>query len=416
MYDRTSYGAPVNFTVSMLKTQKLLVYINNAPTTSDVLTFDGARFTSVYQKTDTPFTPGIFKARPIDQRHARFEVTDDSVCTQYPRTDWYKFVLSGQITPFMIAESPWNLMVPTNAATISSSYVDDTKRNLCLLGSAAKVAAPNVDAPVFLAELGATLRMLRKPLTLVAGGYKKFSRVPAMIRKNPSRVPKYLADKWLEYRYGLMPLIYDAEGIMDAVEQLKVKFNTQLRYTSSAMLGNKTPVTTMSQSWNDNLYGGCWRAVTTRTWYEFGVVGKTYYNYNMEALLSPSQVLGLDVYRLPEVAWELVPYSFVVDWFLNVGDWLGAHRIKPGVTIQGHTSGIKTIRYDQSKLDFVSFLDPTYYWASRMLPTGSYTKITESYLRTVPEKLPSFPVANWDYRDFNHVLDSLALLTPKRVK
>jgi len=33
--------------------------------------------------------------------------------------------------------------------------------------------------------------------------------------------------------------------------------------------------------------------------------------------------VGLD----PGIIWEAIPFSFVVDWFVRVGDWLHSHRI-----------------------------------------------------------------------------------------
>jgi hypothetical protein len=42
-----------------------------------------------------------------------------------------------------------------------------------------------------------------------------------------------------------------------------------------------------------------------------------------EALDLPS-TLGVDGAGLLSTPWELIPFSFVADWFINVGDFLGA--------------------------------------------------------------------------------------------
>lgn len=33
-----------------------------------------------------------------------------------------------------------------------------------------------------------------------------------------------------------------------------------------------------------------------------------------------------------EAAWELVPFSFIIDWFTNIGDIIGALILNPGLT------------------------------------------------------------------------------------
>lgn len=43
-----------------------------------------------------------------------------------------------------------------------------------------------------------------------------------------------------------------------------------------------------------------------------------------------------------EIIWELVPYSFVVDWFLPVGNWLSSMTADAGFTFQGGSLSRKT--------------------------------------------------------------------------
>jgi len=43
-----------------------------------------------------------------------------------------------------------------------------------------------------------------------------------------------------------------------------------------------------------------------------------------EFVVSVSYRLGFTAKQIVTLPWELVPYSFVIDWFANVGDFLGA--------------------------------------------------------------------------------------------
>jgi hypothetical protein len=48
--------------------------------------------------------------------------------------------------------------------------------------------------------------------------------------------------------------------------------------------------------------------------------------------------------EVPLAAWELVPFSFVVDWIVNVGDWLEAVQPKVGVRTLAEGITVKSER------------------------------------------------------------------------
>lgn len=62
---------------------------------------------------------------------------------------------------------------------------------------------------------------------------------------------------------------------------------------------------------------------------EYEVRATIYY----DAKVTPSKSFGLTWTDLPDAAWELTPWSFVVDWFINVGDYIRAITPKPEVRI-----------------------------------------------------------------------------------
>ena len=409
MYDRSQASQPVSYQISLKRTQNNVVGLD-ASTSSIRLTAEVVRFTSVFTKKDVAYVPGKFKVGPVEHRLGSVSYVAEGGITQYPVAGWYKWVLSGQIVPYFIVQSEWGWYQQVNGIYLAAPPVDNVRTAICLLGSAAKVAQPMVDIPVFLGELADTLKLLRRPLSLLGGKWRKFLRKPRMLPA--SRVPQYLGEKWLEARYGIIPLISDIEGGMEVFKQRNKTFGLELRYTSEAMRGLKTPVTTSVKSYYDGLFGGCWRQGRMREWTEYGVVAKTYYSYEMEQRLSPAQMLGLNFNRWANVTWELIPYSFVVDWFVNVGTWLEAVRPKPGIRHWGHTSGIKSTKIRICELDYVSFCDPSVsaFRSSVMVPKGNYTIKTTSYRRVLHDRLPEYPQVNWDFRSVNHAIDGLFLL------
>lgn len=162
---------------------------------------------------------------------------------------------------------------------------------------------------VDLAEGGQTLKMVKSAFRLRS---TMISFVKQALRGRKQTVTE-LSSKWLEYRYGWLPLmgsIYDAADnlyrqiiVNDIVISTRSGFRTtrDLNYFSSTTGQHKV-------------------------WYEHLDVSQ-----RMQLVLMfrppsmPTQVASNWTSLNPLlIAWELVPLSFVADWFVNVGSQLAA--------------------------------------------------------------------------------------------
>lgn len=52
--------------------------------------------------------------------------------------------------------------------------------------------------------------------------------------------------------------------------------------------------------------------------------------------------LGLSPTQLLSVGWEMIPFSFVADWVVDVGSWLRAWEPKPWILYLGSCVSVKT--------------------------------------------------------------------------
>lgn len=140
---------------------------------------------------------------------------------------------------------------------------------------------------------------------------------------------KELADRWMEMRYAIRPMLYDVAGVMSALQKAGNDTNTRQTFR-----GHKSDyVYDHSQSEEVKLltfsYGGSWDI--------YGSINKTAtYSVDCRAgVLAAIQTLSKlpywGVYHPVEAMWELVPYSFVIDWVLNVGDVLSAWTPEVGL-------------------------------------------------------------------------------------
>jgi hypothetical protein len=120
------------------------------------------------------------------------------------------------------------------------------------------------------------------------------------------------AGYWLEYRYGWLPLLYSTE---DAVKAFKMKTESPLRFGHSSTTVDLSQ--SASESWTQDSGNGSGTGTQTITG------SRTYRGYAVAEVITGLQGdrFGADPIT---TAWELIPFSFVVDWFLGVGTWLTA--------------------------------------------------------------------------------------------
>jgi hypothetical protein len=177
-----------------------------------------------------------------------------------------------------------------------------------------KVLNQDFNAPVALAEG-------RKTLTHLTGTATRLYRAMRAFRKGNVRefadnlgiTVKKAPSSWLEYKYGWMPLLLDIHGAAKHIAERP--FHRDVRVfkshvsTEGPYNGSNPPVVGSIRH-----TAMAWVTVRTRSASLEGL--------NQLGLLNPSLVV-----------WELIPFSFVADWFVNVGDCLAELTAWQGVDI-----------------------------------------------------------------------------------
>lgn len=132
-----------------------------------------------------------------------------------------------------------------------------------------------------------------------------FKEVKRAFRANPLLGPATLvADAWLLWQYALKPTVMDAWAMATFGAHL-ASTPLQVRATGTAHLNSK-PVTDSSNAYNYKV-----GVVKTKYCIDYLVDNPTQYNITRLGLSNPALI-----------AWELLPFSFVADWFYNVGNYL----------------------------------------------------------------------------------------------
>jgi len=190
-----------------------------------------------------------------------------------------------------------------------------------------KLAQNPVNWGQFIAELPETLEFIAKTSAFVleayyaakAGNGKRVAKkLKVAFQKNP---PKSFADLWLSYQYGWKPLMTD---IYNAFAGMLVVFSRpQLRSVTGVARRRET---SYANSSTFTILGKPWKGCETKVTYSID-----------DAFTSGLNSLGL--VNPGAIAWELTRLSFVVDWFIPIGNFLTAMTAPVGLQFEwGYTT------------------------------------------------------------------------------
>jgi hypothetical protein len=190
-----------------------------------------------------------------------------------------------------------------------------------------KIKNQKVNLAQMFAERGQTANLIASTANRLASCYNGLRRgniaaaatalgvplKPSVSRRYKSKYPKdpqgAAANAWLELQYGWKPLLQDVYGSAEAVADAHL--GKAVYQTAKSTMSDKISVMLTSSNSEVEKSRHCTASYQVK-------VSCTFQYSNPG--LHDAKALGLTNPAL--LAWELLPYSFVVDWFLPVGDAL----------------------------------------------------------------------------------------------
>nr|QDH86744.1 MAG: hypothetical protein H4Bulk46826_000003 [Leviviridae sp.] len=160
----------------------------------------------------------------------------------------------------------------------------------------------NLDLGVSLAEAGQTKRMIKSLDKVV-----KFAKIQRF-GVGLSDLSRSLANGWLEWQYGWRPLLSDVYGALDEGQNIIMKqlkhFKARETFQTDRSYANTVTIDSVDGFTSTGRVNGK-QSCTISLMLE---IPDERFDLARWTSLNPVSL-----------AWELIPYSFVVDWFVDVG-------------------------------------------------------------------------------------------------
>jgi len=272
---------------------------------------------------------------------------------------------------------------------------------------------------VTLGESLETLRMIRDRGTQLFRGMQGYveeaQKMSHLAKRNPRLFTKRLSNLWLEAQYGWLPLAADIEG---GIAHLNRRFNN-LAYESVKIKASEVEVDELERTETSSVHGSIFRKTVSRRSDRAAVKYLASMSRRCAAAGPPTyEELGFTLENFVPGAWELLPYSFVADYFANIGGILDAWSLQFGslLWIQ-RTTAVALVSSCQQSVDSDSRppLAPNWYLD---IETGSASveRLNRAIQRTAVYPRDLVPEFHFRIPGIRQVFNMAALYVSKRLR
>lgn len=209
-----------------------------------------------------------------------------------------------------------------------------------------------------------------------------------------------VANIWLEYRYAIRPLVFEMKQCLEALKTIIRKGTRQTARGKEVNVSSSTHYDTYTDttaSWYTQSYT-CRRRESLTVSSRAGVLFEI--DDSLDTLLA---VWGVD--QPLESLWELVPFSFIIDWFFSVGDVISSWSVNP--SLNPRASWVTSFVHHAVELDTTLYQlgnKSPYFWETPEVTHGS-ARVLVKRKRRVPSP-PRSITPSFDLKlDLSKIID-----------
>jgi len=306
--------------------------------------------------------------------------------------------LDGQVQPTWLNTSlpalGFSDTVYNNAVTKLYDQIKDTELNLALtIGERKETYKMVQNAARSLGRIYTLAKKVRREVgnALVRRDKKYFQRISRAVKGNPDvyemmhSPSKAIAGAWLSYKYGWLPLYSDVHALMEFSTR---RFDLREFKARASRTDNKIDRALLASP-------SVWKVETILDRHTALIIVKA--KVRDSNAFDLSRVTSMNPLS---IAWELVPFSFVVDWFVDVGGYLANMEAALGAGLDFHSGMVTRVNVQKSSIEIYGTETGGYYPTSfttsyNVKPRVVYRVLkTRTLLSGFPRpELPSFKVS-----------------------
>jgi len=186
----------------------------------------------------------------------------------------------------------------------------------------------SLEGLVFMGEMRETLRMLRNPAKSLFDSARNdyLAALSKRKQRNPRNWARGLSGAWLEWAFGVTPLVNDINNILLGLDRLN---SDPIHTTLLTAVGRSRVAPPPTQYvWNPDNHIRMWfkgehtEYITQKVKYRGMYVRQRSQIKDLTHKQKFAETFGLNMREFVPAAWELMPWSFLVDYFTNIGDIL----------------------------------------------------------------------------------------------
>jgi hypothetical protein len=208
------------------------------------------------------------------------------------------------------------LAAPTDPSVVGGTDVDIVAREQFL--SKYRSARTAFQGGMFLGELMETVRMIKSPAQALRrevakqrdAAKKQYRRF-----RNPKHAVKAVADSWLEFAYGARPFVRDVQSAVSLADASPTRWREEIKgYSSMTFRQEPLRIQRTCPQFTYPYYEMFVKREVEESMRYMGAV-----DANRSPQPSYAEQMGLSWSNVLPTAWELIPYSFLIDYFTNIG-------------------------------------------------------------------------------------------------
>lgn len=253
-------------------------------------------------------------------------------------------------------------------------------------------------------DLGTELAELHQTIQFGLSILKAARNPIETLRRLSVNKPDAFMNAWMSYRYALMPLIYSARDIAELISSKDDLYKTVRRAVDKSIPNPNIPDSSCFYTTTNG-------SITAR------VMAKGRWDTSKLKLMGQ---VGLNPIS---TAWEVIPLSFVIDWFINFGDYLTAvsgtwssmaTQLAGCVSVRTNIESQTSLRLEvKEKKRFTMTFGPLTPYdvergSDRFVDIPLVTRINNSYERT-PFSIADLKVVHSPYLNWKRLIDGTIL-------